>query len=199
MRRLNLSEEETRALILENAYALFNDVGFNKTTIADIAKACGFSSANVHKYFGTKSAINQAINAYSPVFKMARCMAVYHTAPIPAGCSEPPRDSDFQLDGSEVCVGIFRQPQGDDADKAVGNTESGFPSTEYLLVVNRDAFKERTAGLEFKDVTVKVRRMDKSTGKWIDEEAATSAGISVVNVKLEPGSGELYEVVRTKP
>jgi len=145
------------------------------------------------------SAINQAINAYSPVFKMARCMAVYHTAPIPAGCSEPPRDSDFQLDGSEVCVGIFRQPQGDDADKAVGNTESGFPSTEYLLVVNRDAFKERTAGLEFKDVTVKVRRMDKSTGNWIDEEAATSAGISVVNVKLEPGSGELYEVVRTKP
>lgn len=61
MPRLNLSEEETRTLILDRAYTLFTDVGYSKTTIADIAKACGFSAANVHKHFGTKSAINQAI------------------------------------------------------------------------------------------------------------------------------------------
>ena len=61
MPRLNLSEEETRSLILDRAYTLFTDVGYSKTTIADIAKACGFSAANVHKHFGTKSAINQAI------------------------------------------------------------------------------------------------------------------------------------------
>lgn len=61
MRRQKLSEEETKALILDKAYALFTDVGYNKTTIADIARECGFSSANVHKFFGTKSAINQVI------------------------------------------------------------------------------------------------------------------------------------------
>lgn len=56
-----LSETETRELILSEAYALFKDIGYRKTTIGDIAKACGFSAANVHKHFGTKSAINQAI------------------------------------------------------------------------------------------------------------------------------------------
>lgn len=61
LRPAKLSEEETKALILEKAYGLFADVGYNKTTVADIARACGFSSANVHKFFGTKSAINQTI------------------------------------------------------------------------------------------------------------------------------------------
>jgi len=58
--RLNLTEEETRALILDEADRLFTDIGYDKTTVADIAKACGFSSANVHRVFGTKAAINQA-------------------------------------------------------------------------------------------------------------------------------------------
>ena len=61
LRPAKLSEDETRALILEKAYALFAEVGYNKTTVADIARACGFSAANVHKFFGTKSAINQTI------------------------------------------------------------------------------------------------------------------------------------------
>ncbi|MEM6539277.1 MAG: TetR/AcrR family transcriptional regulator [Pseudomonadota bacterium] len=61
MPRRTPTEQETRDLILDRAYGLFADIGYNKTTIGDIAKACGFSSANVHKHFGTKSAINQAI------------------------------------------------------------------------------------------------------------------------------------------
>lgn len=56
-----LSEAETRELILSEAYSLFKEIGYRKTTIGDIAKACGFSPANVHKHFGTKSDINQAI------------------------------------------------------------------------------------------------------------------------------------------
>ncbi|MCI5048076.1 MAG: TetR/AcrR family transcriptional regulator [Aquisalinus sp.] len=61
MPRLNLSESEARTLILDNARALFLEIGYNKTTVADIARACGFSSANVHRLFGTKGAINEAI------------------------------------------------------------------------------------------------------------------------------------------
>ncbi|MEL6370312.1 MAG: TetR/AcrR family transcriptional regulator [Pseudomonadota bacterium] len=56
-----LSETQTRELILEEAYTLFTDIGYRKTTMGDIAKACGFSAALVHKHFGTKSAVNQAI------------------------------------------------------------------------------------------------------------------------------------------
>lgn len=61
MPRLNLTEAETRNLILDEAKKLFVEIGYNKTTVADIAKACGFSSANVHRLFGTKAAINEAI------------------------------------------------------------------------------------------------------------------------------------------
>jgi AcrR family transcriptional regulator len=61
--RLNLTENETRNLVLDEAERLFGEVGYDKTTIADIAKACGFSTANVHRVIGTKAAINQAIAA----------------------------------------------------------------------------------------------------------------------------------------
>ena len=57
----SLGDAETRELILDQAYLLFTDIGYRKTTIGDIAKACGFSPALVHKHFGTKSAINQEI------------------------------------------------------------------------------------------------------------------------------------------
>jgi AcrR family transcriptional regulator len=58
---LNLTEDETRTLILDNADRLFTEIGYDKTTVADIARACGFSSSNVHRVFGTKSVINRAI------------------------------------------------------------------------------------------------------------------------------------------
>ncbi|GGY48919.1 TetR/AcrR family transcriptional regulator [Parvularcula lutaonensis] len=61
MPRLNLTEEETRNLILDNADRLFTDIGYDKTTVADIARACGFSPANVHRVLGTKGQINRAI------------------------------------------------------------------------------------------------------------------------------------------
>ncbi|MEM9284527.1 MAG: helix-turn-helix domain-containing protein, partial [Pseudomonadota bacterium] len=61
MPRLNLSEAETRDLILDEAGRLYTEIGYDKTTIADIARACGFSSANVHRVFGTKARINRAM------------------------------------------------------------------------------------------------------------------------------------------
>jgi len=63
MRPARYTEAETRALILKAADELINKYGFRKTTIADIAKACGFSPANVHKFFGNKAAIKRAIAA----------------------------------------------------------------------------------------------------------------------------------------
>jgi len=61
MRPAKYSQDETKARILEAADTLIGQHGFQKTTIADIAKLCGFSPANVHKFFGTKAAIQHAI------------------------------------------------------------------------------------------------------------------------------------------
>jgi AcrR family transcriptional regulator len=47
--------------ILREAEQLFRTLGYTKTTIADIAGACGMSSANVYRYFENKAAINEAI------------------------------------------------------------------------------------------------------------------------------------------
>jgi AcrR family transcriptional regulator len=53
----------TRARILEVAEALFRALGYQKTTVADIARELGMSPANVYRFFPSKSAINEAIAA----------------------------------------------------------------------------------------------------------------------------------------
>jgi AcrR family transcriptional regulator len=52
---------ETRNGILTEAERLFRVYGYSKTTVADIAEALGMSSANVYRFFDTKSDINNAI------------------------------------------------------------------------------------------------------------------------------------------
>ncbi len=47
--------------IIAEAERLFREVGYAKTTVADIASACGMSPANVYRFFKSKSAINEAI------------------------------------------------------------------------------------------------------------------------------------------
>ena len=53
--------DETRSRILKEAERLFRHYGYSKTTVADIADACGMSSANVYRFFASKSQINEAI------------------------------------------------------------------------------------------------------------------------------------------
>ncbi len=53
--------DETRARILREAERLFRHFGYSKTTVADIADACAMSSANVYRFFASKSQINEAI------------------------------------------------------------------------------------------------------------------------------------------
>jgi AcrR family transcriptional regulator len=52
---------DTRSDILTEAERLFRTYGYSKTTVADIAKACRMSPANVYRFFSSKADINQAI------------------------------------------------------------------------------------------------------------------------------------------
>jgi len=52
--------EEARERILDVAEELFHRVGYAKTTMADIAQALGMSSANVYRFYPSKSAVNDA-------------------------------------------------------------------------------------------------------------------------------------------
>jgi AcrR family transcriptional regulator len=53
--------DETRARIITTAEALFRRLGFNKTTVADIAAELEMSPANVYRFFPSKNAIVEAI------------------------------------------------------------------------------------------------------------------------------------------
>lgn len=55
------AEHDRRAQIVEAADAYFRHYGYHKTTVADLAKAIGLSTAYIYKFFESKQAIGEAI------------------------------------------------------------------------------------------------------------------------------------------
>jgi len=54
-------EPDTRERILVVAERLFRQIGYQKTTVADIAKELRMSPANVYRFFESKKAINEGV------------------------------------------------------------------------------------------------------------------------------------------
>ena len=62
MSNSNLNKDnQTKQQIVDTAEELFKQFGYQKTTVADIAKKLGMSSANVYRYFVSKKAINEEV------------------------------------------------------------------------------------------------------------------------------------------
>ena len=57
------AEHVIRQQIVDAANAHFSRFGYGKTTVADLAKAIGFSKAYIYKFFESKQAIGEAICA----------------------------------------------------------------------------------------------------------------------------------------
>ena len=55
------AEPDTRCRIVATAERLFRQIGYQKTTVADIAKALRMSPANVYRFFDSKKAINEVV------------------------------------------------------------------------------------------------------------------------------------------
>lgn len=55
------SAPTTRCRILATANTFFHEIGYQKTTVADIARALKMSPANVYRFFDSKKAINEAV------------------------------------------------------------------------------------------------------------------------------------------
>jgi len=54
-------ENDTHLVILEAAERLFGQIGFQKTTVADIAHNLRMSPANVYRFFTSKAEIHEAV------------------------------------------------------------------------------------------------------------------------------------------
>ena len=55
------ARQENIARILDAAERLFRHYGYSKTTVADIARDLGMSTANIYRFFGSKGDIHQAL------------------------------------------------------------------------------------------------------------------------------------------
>lgn len=55
------TDSEKKACILATAERLFRDIGYLKTTVADIAKTLKMSPANVYRFFDSKKAIHEGV------------------------------------------------------------------------------------------------------------------------------------------
>jgi AcrR family transcriptional regulator len=58
---LSPPEPDTRQRIVETAERLFREIGYQKTTVADIARVLKMSPANVYRFFDSKKSINEAV------------------------------------------------------------------------------------------------------------------------------------------
>ena len=54
-------ETDTRERILMTAERLFREIGYQKTTVADIARTLRMSPANVYRFFDSKKSINAGV------------------------------------------------------------------------------------------------------------------------------------------
>lgn len=53
----------TRRRIMDAAIRLYREIGYKKTTVADIARAASMSPANVYRFFSSRRAIEEAVLA----------------------------------------------------------------------------------------------------------------------------------------
>lgn len=60
---LSQPERDTRQSIIDTAERFFRDIGYQKTTVADIARSLRMSPANVYRFFDSKKSINEAVLA----------------------------------------------------------------------------------------------------------------------------------------
>lgn len=74
-------DHSVREQIVEAAYEHFGHYGYEKTTVAELAKAIGFSKAYIYKFFDSKQAIGEVICANRLDMIMAAVNAAIADAP----------------------------------------------------------------------------------------------------------------------
>ncbi|OJF96076.1 TetR family transcriptional regulator [Pararhizobium antarcticum] len=82
---LDTIRQENITRILGAAERLFRHYGYGKTTVADIARELGMSTANIYRFFASKVEIHQAIcsQMLAGSYQLAR-----HTASLPISATE---------------------------------------------------------------------------------------------------------------
>lgn len=78
------TDAEKRACILATAERLFREIGYLKTTVADIARTLKMSPANVYRFFDSKKAIHEGVACHlmAEVEIAAEAIAATNAPPV---------------------------------------------------------------------------------------------------------------------
>ena len=79
-----LRDFDTRKLIVSTAERLFRTLGYQKTTVGDIAKELNMSPANVYRFFDSKAALRDAVGRQL-MSEVEDAVASFALKPGPAG------------------------------------------------------------------------------------------------------------------
>ncbi len=117
---------------------------------------------------------------------------VYHTAPLPRGTSESPKEHWIQLIGEEDRAGLVY---------GMFEDESG---TDYVLIANRDYDDSQSVTVRLqskwlgiapwqkqKSYSYGIEKLEKSSGRW---EVVTSTSFVGFTFVIGPADGELYRI-----
>lgn len=74
-------DHSVREQIVEAAFEHFGHYGYEKTTVAELAKSIGFSKSYIYKFFDSKQAIGEVICANRTELIMAVVLSAIEDAP----------------------------------------------------------------------------------------------------------------------
>src|SRR5258707_2294296 len=95
-------EHERREQIITAASDHFGHYGYGKTTVADLAKAIGLSTAYIYKFFDSKKAIGEAVCGLC-LGDIAQALRSVAEEPKPASERLRPRFIELSRQGAALC------------------------------------------------------------------------------------------------
>jgi hypothetical protein len=128
-------------------------------------------------HFAMAQAINAELKKLSGTLVRLTSTAVYHTAPVPAGCTALPADAPIHAqDSAPLVLGFFKHDDG----------------SQWAMVVNRDLRKATATTLTLDPKITKLDELSPQTGKL--SEVALAAHTS--RCELPPGGMKLLKLAR---
>jgi hypothetical protein len=125
------------------------------------------------------AALNKEIAMFGPTLMELNSVGVYHTAPLPYGGEAMPTNSPVQILGEgELVLGLFGQSDEPNA----------------FMIVNRNYKREVETTVKINLPGRKLQELDRKTGKWT--RAKSLSGKRTLKLKLAPGDGRLFRVVK---
>jgi hypothetical protein len=135
------------------------------------------AKGNRTPHFAMAKSINGELKKLSSTLIRLTSTAVYHTAPVPSGCTALPADAPILVkEGGPLVLGFFKHTDG----------------SQWAIIVNRDLHKPTATMLRFDPKTKGIEELSSQTGK-LSSVALTD---KTRHYELPPGGIKVLKLAR---